>query len=103
MSEIERRVEPQKSPEDERSYRVVRLRNGLRCILVHDHDAPAAAAAMRCVVNRAHCLRIGAATERRARCSVNVGSVHNPPHVKGLAHFLVRVRAQAHSSSTQCV
>lgn len=55
-----------KSPIDDRSYRVVELDNGLRAVVVHDPNADKAAAAL----------------------SVNVGHLVDPERRQGLAHFL---------------
>ena len=55
-----------KSRLDDRSYRFLKLSNNLRCILVSDKDVEKSAACM----------------------YVNVGSLYDPPHVNGLAHFL---------------
>lgn len=60
------RVSPLSSPEDDRQFRVVQLSNGLRVLLVSDAAANTAAAAV----------------------AVNVGSVHNPQRLQGLAHYL---------------
>jgi insulysin len=60
------RVSPIKSPEDDRDFRVVRLSNGMRVLLVSDKSATAAAASV----------------------TVGAGSVHNPRSVQGLAHYL---------------
>lgn len=55
----------EKSPHDEREYRLVRLDNGLEVLLVHDAKADKAAASM----------------------SVNVGHLSDPEDLQGLAHF----------------
>jgi insulysin len=55
-----------KSAEDDRQYRYVTLENGMRVCLVSDPKTVAAAASV----------------------AVNVGSVHNPKELQGLAHFL---------------
>lgn len=60
------RVTPISSPEDDRQFRVVQLSNGLRVLLVSDAAANTAAASV----------------------TVNVGSVHNPQRLQGLAHYL---------------
>ena len=55
-----------KSKIDDRAYRFIKLKNDLRCLLVSDKDL-----------------------EQSACCMyVNVGSLHDPTHVNGLAHFL---------------
>lgn len=54
------------SPNDHKKYRYVTLANGLRVLLVHDHTAPRAAAAL----------------------SVNVGHFDDPIDRQGMAHFL---------------
>ena len=53
------------SPQDDRSYRVLRLANGLRAIVVSDPDADKAAGAL----------------------SVDVGAARDPEEFVGLAHF----------------
>lgn len=55
-----------KSKLDDRLYRYLRLSNSLRCLLISDQDVEKSAA----------CLQ------------VNVGSLHDPKHANGLAHFL---------------
>jgi insulysin len=55
-----------KSRLDDRTFRYLKLNNDLRCILVSDKDVEKSAAAL----------------------YVNVGSLHDPPHANGLAHFL---------------
>lgn len=42
--------EMQKSPQDDRSYRVIRLENGLQAVLVHDPKADKAAASLNVAV-----------------------------------------------------
>lgn len=54
------------SKNDDRLYRYLRLPNNLRCLLVSDQDVEKSAA----------CLHVG------------VGSLYDPLHVNGLAHFL---------------
>jgi insulysin len=61
-----KRVVPTSSAFDDRAYRVIRLSNGLRCLLVSDANSTTAAASV----------------------SVAVGSVHNPRELEGLAHYL---------------
>ena len=51
---------------DERTYKVVVLPNGLRCLLIHDEDAEKSAASM----------------------DVNIGSACDSREQQGLAHFL---------------
>ena len=59
-------VNIRKSRSDDRIYKYLRLKNDLRCILIQDKD-----------------------TEKSAAClSVGVGSLADPSHVNGLAHFL---------------
>ncbi|KAJ7137711.1 insulin-degrading enzyme [Mycena epipterygia] len=55
----------QKSPQDDRSYRVIRLDNGLEAVLVHDEKADKAAASL----------------------DVAVGHLMDPDDMPGLAHF----------------
>lgn len=55
----------EKSPHDEREYRLIRLENGLEAMLVHDAKADKAAASM----------------------NVNVGHLSDPEELQGLAHF----------------
>ncbi|KAJ7481222.1 Metalloenzyme, LuxS/M16 peptidase-like protein [Mycena galericulata] len=55
----------QKSPQDDREYRVIRLENNLEAILVHDAKADKAAASL----------------------DVAVGHLHDPDDMPGLAHF----------------
>ncbi|KAJ7723946.1 Metalloenzyme, LuxS/M16 peptidase-like protein, partial [Mycena maculata] len=55
----------QKSPQDDREYKVIRLGNGLEAILVHDATADKAAASL----------------------DVAVGHLHDPDDMPGLAHF----------------
>ncbi|EJD02250.1 uncharacterized protein FOMMEDRAFT_109506 [Fomitiporia mediterranea MF3/22] len=55
----------QKSPADDRDYRVVRLENGLQAVLVHDANTDKAAAGM----------------------DVAVGHLFDPDDMPGLAHF----------------
>ncbi|KAJ6525427.1 Metalloenzyme, LuxS/M16 peptidase-like protein [Mycena vulgaris] len=55
----------QKSPQDDREYRVIRLENGLEAMLVHDAKADKAAASL----------------------DVAVGHLHDPDDMPGLAHF----------------
>ncbi len=55
-----------KSPIDQRSYRAVTLKNGLRALVISDADTDMAAAAL----------------------NVNVGYFDDPPDRPGLAHFL---------------
>lgn len=55
-----------KSKSDDRAYRYLKLQNDLQCLLVSDKDV-----------------------EKSAACLyVNVGSLHDPTHINGLAHFL---------------
>ena len=54
-----------KSKNDDRLYKYLRLKNDLRCLLVSDKDVEKSAACM----------------------YVNVGSLYDPPHANGLAHF----------------
>ncbi|KAJ1936699.1 metalloprotease, partial [Linderina macrospora] len=53
------------SPSDPRKYRLIRLPNNLTAVCVHDADAKQAAASL----------------------SVNIGSLANPPELRGMAHF----------------
>ena len=53
------------SPNDDRSYRLITLDNGLRALLASDPTAEHGAAAM----------------------AVNVGAAHDPTGLPGLAHF----------------
>ncbi|KAJ7286255.1 Metalloenzyme, LuxS/M16 peptidase-like protein [Mycena rebaudengoi] len=55
----------QKSPQDDREYRVIRLQNGLEAMLVHDAKADKAAASL----------------------DVAVGHLDDPDDMPGLAHF----------------
>ena len=55
-----------KSKSDDRIYKYLRLQNDLKCLLVSDQDAEKSAASM----------------------YVHVGSLNDPSHVNGLAHFL---------------
>ena len=55
-----------RSPNDERQYRGLILKNGLRVMLISDPDAVKCAASL----------------------DVNVGSWSDPPELQGLAHFL---------------
>lgn len=55
----------EKSENDKRDYRLVRLDNGLEIMLCSDRDADRAAACM----------------------SIRVGSMHDPPSLPGLAHY----------------
>ena len=55
------------SKADDRLYRYLRLPNDLRCLLVQDHGVEKSGA----------CLTVG-----------GVGSILDPPHANGLAHFL---------------
>ncbi|KAI0672916.1 insulin-degrading enzyme [Trametes maxima] len=55
----------QKSPQDDREYRVIRLANGLQATLVHDAKADKAAASL----------------------DVAVGHLYDPDDMPGLAHF----------------
>eukprot|EP00467_Chlorarachnion_reptans_P021785 CAMPEP_0114496714 /NCGR_PEP_ID=MMETSP0109-20121206/5920_1 /TAXON_ID=29199 /ORGANISM="Chlorarachnion reptans, Strain CCCM449" /LENGTH=1123 /DNA_ID=CAMNT_0001674011 /DNA_START=36 /DNA_END=3407 /DNA_ORIENTATION=+ len=64
-SVIAERVVPDKSASDPRSYRYVRLRNGLKCILIHDPDTDKAAVSV----------------------DMRVGKYEDPVSVPGLAHF----------------
>jgi secreted Zn-dependent insulinase-like peptidase len=54
------------SRSDDRIYRYLKLKNNLRCILVSDKDVEKSAA----------CMYVG------------VGSLYDPAHANGLAHFL---------------
>ena len=55
----------QKRPSDEREYRAVKLKNGMKVLLISDKDATRAAAAL----------------------AVHVGSFSDPRDIAGLAHF----------------
>ncbi|KAJ0418238.1 Metalloenzyme, LuxS/M16 peptidase-like protein [Aspergillus carlsbadensis] len=67
MRSVERLTEGLEKPSlDDRSYRVIQLRNKLEALLVHDPETDKAAAAM----------------------DVNVGSFSDPPDLQGLAHGL---------------
>ncbi|EJD53131.1 hypothetical protein AURDEDRAFT_110880 [Auricularia subglabra TFB-10046 SS5] len=55
----------QRSPNDDREYRIIRLRNGLHAMLVHDPKADKAAAGL----------------------AVTVGHLSDPDDMPGLAHF----------------
>jgi insulysin len=44
----------QKSPRDEREYRVIRLDNGLKATLIHDHETDKAAASIDVAVGHLH-------------------------------------------------
>ncbi|KAJ7311450.1 Metalloenzyme, LuxS/M16 peptidase-like protein, partial [Mycena albidolilacea] len=55
----------QKSAQDDREYRLIRLENGLEAVLVHDSKADKAAASL----------------------DVAVGHLHDPDDMPGLAHF----------------
>lgn len=59
-------VQPHKPPLDDRAYRLLRLGNGLRALLVSDGDTDMAAAAL----------------------DVHLGQFSDPPDREGLAHFL---------------
>ncbi|KAH8099586.1 Metalloenzyme, LuxS/M16 peptidase-like protein [Cristinia sonorae] len=55
----------EKSPQDDRDYRLIRLENGLEAMLIHDAKADKAAASL----------------------DVAVGHLHDPDDMPGLAHF----------------
>ncbi|EJD07221.1 insulin-degrading enzyme [Fomitiporia mediterranea MF3/22] len=55
----------EKSPLDDREYRVIRLENGLEVVLVHDEKTDKAAASLK----------------------VHIGHFHDPDDIPGLAHF----------------
>lgn len=55
-----------KSKSDDRVYKYLKLKNDLRCLVVSDKDAEKSSACM----------------------YVNAGSLNDPKHVNGLAHFL---------------
>lgn len=55
-----------KSPTDQRSYRIIELDNGMRCVLVHEAQLPQASAAV----------------------SIAAGHFHDPHNAQGLAHLL---------------
>lgn len=55
-----------KSPTDKRNYRIIELDNGMRCVLVHEAQAPQASAAV----------------------SIAAGHFHDPHNAQGLAHLL---------------
>ncbi|KAJ3571053.1 hypothetical protein NP233_g3999 [Leucocoprinus birnbaumii] len=55
----------EKSPRDEREYRIIQLDNGLKATLIHDIDTDKAAASL----------------------DVAVGHLRDPPDMPGLAHF----------------
>lgn len=89
MSSVEVLEVPEKSENDKKSYRVIRLTNGLKAILVS-------------VSNRKNVDSEQSTTDKNnnesksnndnkpAACSllVDVGSFSNPNDVQGLAHFL---------------
>ena len=58
--------QPVQSPNDTKEYRYLELDNGLRTLLISDENADHAAASL----------------------DVNVGSLQDPKHRAGLAHFL---------------
>eukprot|EP00638_Chattonella_subsalsa_P002642 CAMPEP_0117770336 /NCGR_PEP_ID=MMETSP0947-20121206/23696_1 /TAXON_ID=44440 /ORGANISM="Chattonella subsalsa, Strain CCMP2191" /LENGTH=94 /DNA_ID=CAMNT_0005595261 /DNA_START=170 /DNA_END=450 /DNA_ORIENTATION=+ len=53
------------SPQDDRQYRILKLSNGLRVLIIHDKKAKKAAASM----------------------AVGVGASSDPDNLPGLAHF----------------
>ena len=55
-----------KSPSDQREYKVIELKNKMRCLLISDSEADMSA----CAVN------------------VHVGASLDPKHIPGVAHFL---------------
>ncbi|GBB90257.1 hypothetical protein RclHR1_17150001 [Rhizophagus clarus] len=57
--------EIEKSCNDERSYRIIRLSNEMEALIIHDAEADKAAASM----------------------DVNIGSYHDPDNLLGLAHY----------------
>ena len=65
-SEVQIFNEIEKSENDERAYRGMILKNGLRVLLISDPDANQSAASL----------------------DVNVGSWSDPPDLQGLAHFV---------------
>ena len=69
MQEIEILDSPTKSPADKKSYRSIRLSNGLTALLIHD---PA---------------KDGEKKLSAAALTVDVGSFHDPQGCPGLAHF----------------
>lgn len=78
MDSIEVLETPEKSENDRKSYRVIRLANGLKALLI---SVPVENAA-----------EIGKSSEsdKLAACSlgVDVGSFSDPREIQGLAHFL---------------
>ncbi|KAJ1824109.1 metalloprotease [Coemansia sp. RSA 2599] len=56
----------EKSPTDPREFRLIRLKNNMTVVCIHDPDSVDSAASL----------------------SVNIGHEYNPPEFLGLAHFL---------------
>lgn len=71
---------PIKSEGDKKDYRLIKLPNGLKALLIKkNEDDQATDSEVKNEVNAAACL------------SVAVGSFDDPPHVNGLAHFLEHI------------
>lgn len=83
MSSVEVLDIPDKSEIDKKSYRVIRLANGIKALLI---SAPN----HKKVDNVIQSDEESDTDNRPAACSVcvDVGSFSNPPDVQGLAHFL---------------
>lgn len=91
MASVEVMEAPDKSETDHKSYRIIKLSNGLKAALIsvpgqkHTTVEPS--------TDQSESKSPGENSERTAKlaaCSllVDVGSFSNPPDVQGLAHFL---------------
>jgi insulysin len=69
MPEVEVLVTPIKSESDKKEYRLIKLENGLRALLIKAEEN-------------------GVEKHAGAALTVAVGSFHEPPSIGGLAHFL---------------
>ena len=78
MSEVQILETPIKSEGDKKSYRLIKLTNGLKALLIRKNEDE----------ENESKSNVNGEDIAAAQLSVNVGSFDDPPNAMGLAHFL---------------
>lgn len=100
MSSVEVLEVPDKSENDKKSYRVIRLTNGLKALLISAPSKKDCDSEQSTKVKSANLIDIEQKScktnSKQAACSlcVEVGSFSNPHDIQGLAHFLGKFSAK---------
>lgn len=101
-SNVELLDAPDKSPYDKNQYRIIRLPNGIKTLLISAYDGTVSSSE---TTNASTEAQASAETESAneylsgASLVVDVGSFSNPPDVQGLAHLLGTLTRQNEKSN----